>query len=47
MACNTLVDITTLSPKFQELYTKAKDFVEVRVHLKLASAGIVLVPPFD
>lgn len=28
MACNTLVDITKLSPKFQELYAKAKDFVE-------------------
>ncbi|GAB5591570.1 hypothetical protein Unana1_06470 [Umbelopsis nana] len=28
MACNTLVDITTLSPKFQDLYAKAKDFVE-------------------
>ncbi|CAM0142690.1 unnamed protein product [Umbelopsis sp. WA50703] len=28
MACNTLVDITKLSPKFQDLYAKAKDFVE-------------------
>lgn len=29
MATNPLVDIKTLSPKFQDLYAKAKDFVEV------------------
>lgn len=29
MATNNLVDITKLSPKFQDLYAKAKDFVEV------------------
>lgn len=29
MATNSLVDIKTLSPKFQDLYAKAKDFVEV------------------
>jgi hypothetical protein len=29
MASNTLVDITKLSPKFQDLYAKAKDFIEV------------------
>lgn len=28
MATQNLVDITTLSPKFQDLYAKAKDFVE-------------------
>ncbi|ORZ12312.1 acyl-CoA dehydrogenase/oxidase [Absidia repens] len=28
MATNSLVEIKTLSPKFQDLYTKAKDFVE-------------------
>ncbi|KAL1927395.1 hypothetical protein VTP01DRAFT_4024 [Rhizomucor pusillus] len=28
MATNSLVDIKTLSPKFQDLYAKAKDFVE-------------------
>ncbi|CDH52700.1 acyl-dehydrogenase [Lichtheimia corymbifera JMRC:FSU:9682] len=28
MATNNLVDITKLSPKFQDLYAKAKDFVE-------------------
>lgn len=30
MATQSLVDITSLSPKFQDLYAKAKDFVEVR-----------------
>jgi acyl-CoA dehydrogenase len=30
MASNSLVDIASLSPKFQELYAKAKDFVEVK-----------------
>jgi hypothetical protein len=29
MATQNLVDITTLSPKFQDLYAKAKDFIEV------------------
>ncbi|CAO3609164.1 unnamed protein product [Cunninghamella echinulata] len=28
MATNSLIDLTKLSPKFQELYAKAKDFVE-------------------
>ncbi|KAI8147316.1 acyl-CoA dehydrogenase/oxidase [Fennellomyces sp. T-0311] len=28
MATNSIVDITKLSPKFQDLYAKAKDFVE-------------------
>jgi hypothetical protein len=43
MACNTLVDITKLSPKFQDLYAKAKDFVEVCVPTGFhTSAGIVM-----
>jgi hypothetical protein len=29
MATNSLVDIKKLSPKFQDLYAKTKDFVEV------------------
>jgi len=29
MATQSLIDITSLSPKFQDLYAKAKDFVEV------------------
>ncbi|KAG0167140.1 hypothetical protein DFQ28_007267 [Apophysomyces sp. BC1034] len=28
MATNSIIDITTLSPKFQDLYAKAKEFVE-------------------
>jgi acyl-CoA dehydrogenase len=29
MATQSLIDLKTLSPKFQDLYAKAKDFVEV------------------
>ncbi|KAG2190105.1 hypothetical protein INT46_009802, partial [Mucor plumbeus] len=28
MATQSLIDLKTLSPKFQDLYAKAKDFVE-------------------
>lgn len=34
MATQSLIDLTTLSPKFQDLYAKAKDFVEVN-HIRL------------
>lgn len=30
MATQNLIDFNTLSPKFQDLYLKAKDFVEVK-----------------
>jgi hypothetical protein len=30
MATQSLLDLSSLSPKFQELYAKAKDFVEVK-----------------
>jgi acyl-CoA dehydrogenase len=30
MATQNLIDLNTLSPKFKDLYAKAKDFVEVK-----------------
>lgn len=35
MATQALVDITKLSPKFQDLYAKAKDFVEVHTFMHI------------